>query len=154
MPGRPFYQGNRRAAKLTGEQVLEIRERYATEHGCSQARLSREYGVTTNTIANIVNGLTWQHLLRDEEPMVNRPPVHAQPPPMPSEAELHAQIDQAIAKARALAPSLYDDPPPRDEEAEQAAARAQACFQSELAKLKPTLGQQVNDELDKLTKGD
>jgi hypothetical protein len=151
MPGRSFVQGNKRAARLRGEQVIEIRERYATERGCTQARLSRDYGVTVGTIANIVNGLTWQNITGGDE--VDRPPPHAIPPPMPSEAELHKQIDQAMARAKALAPSLYSDPPPDDPGAIEAARRAQAKVQTELDRLQPG-AEGVNESLDKLTKGD
>ena len=56
-----FTQNNQRAAKLTGEQVVEIRERYALE-GVSQAQLSREFQVTIGTIRNILNGTTWQNI--------------------------------------------------------------------------------------------
>lgn len=56
-----FNQGNTKASKLTGVEVMEIREKYASGV-YSMARLSREYHVTPNTISSIVNGLTWQDL--------------------------------------------------------------------------------------------
>jgi hypothetical protein len=71
MPGGryKFSQGNTRAAKLTGMQVMEIREKYAAGTH-TQGALSREYLVSISTIRNIVHGVTWQQLagvLSDEE---------------------------------------------------------------------------------------
>lgn len=49
-----------RHAKLTAEQVLEIRHRFdAGERGNS---LAAEYGVLFNAISRIVTGATWKHL--------------------------------------------------------------------------------------------
>lgn len=47
-------------AKLTVEQVLEIRGRYAA--GWSRVALAAEYGVARKTIWEIVNGKTWAWL--------------------------------------------------------------------------------------------
>jgi hypothetical protein len=52
-------------AKLTDEQVLEIRKAYQT--GETQAFLARRYGVTFGTIASIVRGKTWKHLFPKEK---------------------------------------------------------------------------------------
>jgi DNA-binding XRE family transcriptional regulator len=76
MPNQ-FGYGNNKASKLTGEQVIEIRERYATERGLSQPMLAREYDVSKNTISNILNGTTWRHLLRGAAAQVQRPPLYA-----------------------------------------------------------------------------
>jgi hypothetical protein len=58
-----FSANNRKAAKLTGEQVLSIRQKYALPgRQYTQDRLAREYQVSVNTIRNIVNGVTWQSL--------------------------------------------------------------------------------------------
>ncbi len=62
----PFQTHNHKASKLTGEQVLLIRARYAAERGCTQAQLSREYGVSISTIRNILNGTTWQIITEGE----------------------------------------------------------------------------------------
>ena len=56
-----FPKGNTRAAKLTGEQVMNIRGRYA-RGGVTQGELCREYRVSINTIARIVNGQSWAGL--------------------------------------------------------------------------------------------
>lgn len=49
-----------RHAKLTANQVLEIRRRFdAGERGVS---LAAEYGVLFNAISRIVTGVTWKHL--------------------------------------------------------------------------------------------
>jgi len=56
-----FIRGNTRAAKLSPEQVYEIRDKWANQ-GWTQARLCREYGVTVNTISRICSGQTHQHV--------------------------------------------------------------------------------------------
>lgn len=48
-------------AKLTREQVLEIRARRDTER-ISYSRLGKEYGVGTETIAHIIQRRTWRHI--------------------------------------------------------------------------------------------
>lgn len=56
-----FNQGNTKACKLNGVQVMEIREKYASGE-YTQSRLSREYLVSISTIRNIVTGVSWQEL--------------------------------------------------------------------------------------------
>jgi predicted XRE-type DNA-binding protein len=51
-------QGN---AKLTAEQVLEIRARYATRN-IFQRRLAKEYGVSQIEISRIIRGEKWSHI--------------------------------------------------------------------------------------------
>lgn len=46
-------------AKLTNQQVLEIRSRYQAEH-IEQKVLAAEYGVSPSNIGCIVNGKTWK----------------------------------------------------------------------------------------------
>jgi len=48
-------------AKLTDENVAEIRERYTGGWG-QQAQLAREYGVSQGLISQIVRGEIWTHL--------------------------------------------------------------------------------------------
>ena len=48
-------------AKLSEKQVLEIRKKYSGELG-EQMMLSKEYGVSTETISRIVNNKMWKHL--------------------------------------------------------------------------------------------
>ncbi|HSH02044.1 MAG TPA: HNH endonuclease [Anaerolineae bacterium] len=48
------------SAKLTADQVLEIRERYAAG-GIRYKELSKKYGVNIAMIGNIVRGLAWRH---------------------------------------------------------------------------------------------
>jgi DNA invertase Pin-like site-specific DNA recombinase len=59
----------RPGAKLTIEQVREIRKRYA-EGDISQDKLAKEYNVTLLTIGNIIRGKTWR-----EECLVSGPTV-------------------------------------------------------------------------------
>jgi hypothetical protein len=55
----------RNPRKLTEEQVLEIRERWAAESGRRglQSQMAREYGIQKATMADIVHGRSFRHLL-------------------------------------------------------------------------------------------
>jgi hypothetical protein len=55
---KPGHSGR---IKLTAEQVMAIRARYAA--GSSQAALAVEFKVGESNIASIVHGKTWRHLL-------------------------------------------------------------------------------------------
>ena len=48
-------------AKLTEEQVREIRKRYAAG-GVSYLKLSEEYGIPHSNIGYIVKRQTWKHV--------------------------------------------------------------------------------------------
>lgn len=50
-----FTKGNNRAAKLTNEQVFEMRQLYAIG-GWSQGELARKFEVQINTVGRIVRG--------------------------------------------------------------------------------------------------
>lgn len=160
MPGHPFQRGNNKAAKLTGEQVIEIRERYATERGLSQPMLAREFGVSVNTIAKVVNGTSWAHLLHGAEPQVFRPPLTGRAPPTPDEQTLKDrmlkkldEVEQTKNERRAAAPSLYSDPSPTEAEDRAAGQGGLGKLEQVLKKL-PDPQPKVSDELDKLEKGD
>lgn len=49
------------SSKLTAEQVVDIRTRYAAG-GISQAELAREYGVQGSSIRKILIGKNWTHI--------------------------------------------------------------------------------------------
>lgn len=49
------------AAKLTAQDVIAIRERYA-EGNISQAKLAAEYNVSRGGIADIVKRRNWRHV--------------------------------------------------------------------------------------------
>jgi lambda repressor-like predicted transcriptional regulator len=60
-----FFSNRRRGeshpkSKLTNEQVLQIRELY--KQGYSLNLLSRNYGVSSWTIREVVDGKTWKHI--------------------------------------------------------------------------------------------
>jgi len=142
-----FQKGNRNAKKLTGEQVMEIRERYGIP-GVTQPMLAREYGVSLPTIANILNYVTWQN--PSYSPPSPRPPLKAPPAPQSAVEASMAKIsrmDLGPLKER-KAPSLYNDPPP--EIPGEPTGEGLARFNKEAAKLPP----QVGTELQKLEKGD
>lgn len=61
-------------AKLTDEQVIEIRERFA--HGELRRSLALEFGVGVTAISYIVNGHLWKHLggpIREPRQIGRRP---------------------------------------------------------------------------------
>lgn len=59
--GREVLVGERKGtSKLTADQVLEIRARYAA--GTSGCALAREYGMNQGTISDILNRKLWRHL--------------------------------------------------------------------------------------------
>lgn len=61
--GRRYQRGSDRpAAKLTDDQIVEIREAYA--HGAKQVDLADEYGITQGLVSLIVNGKRWRHVER------------------------------------------------------------------------------------------
>lgn len=64
-------------AKLTEEQVLDIRRRYTGAYG-EQTALGKEFGVTPNLISKIVSGEIWTHLddCPEEPPRVARGVPH------------------------------------------------------------------------------
>jgi hypothetical protein len=49
-------------AKLSDQQVTEIRHRYSTPERPSQRQLAAEYGVSQSTISTIVNRVRWTHV--------------------------------------------------------------------------------------------
>jgi hypothetical protein len=56
-------------AKLTNENVLEIRRRYVRGRGRyrrgNSKQLSAEFGITTTQVLNIANGRQWRHLTEE-----------------------------------------------------------------------------------------
>lgn len=80
-----FGRFNTRAARLSPEQVLEIRQAYS--QGETQGSLCRRFGVSVGTIGRIVRGETWnQYQGPRAEQTYNVPPI-------PQE-----EIDQSLAK--------------------------------------------------------
>lgn len=53
--------GNPGASKMTVEQVLSARRRYAAG-GVTQEALAREFGLSIGAMRNLLRGVTWQHL--------------------------------------------------------------------------------------------
>ena len=149
-----FQRGNRNAKKLTGEQVMEIREKYALP-GVTQPMLAREYGVSLPTISNILNYVTWQN--PSYEPPPPRPPLQPQVPQSAVEASMVKMqrlldkgppLEQAIAETKPIG-SWYDQPP-SEVPGQEPTGIGMARFEKEAAKLQP----QVGKELEKLEKGD
>lgn len=59
--GRQARGESHSRAKLTAEQIRDIRARYA-RGGISQRELAADYGLTKSGIAAIVSGRSWRHL--------------------------------------------------------------------------------------------
>ena len=91
-----FGKGNSLRSKLTNEQVWTIRERYMAG-GCTQASLSREYGVTTETIGRIVRGET-------------RVAVPTPTPAITAET-IAASVREVAARLGRKVPLIYQQPP-------------------------------------------
>lgn len=59
--GRRYQKGSDRpAAKLTDQQVIEIRQ--AVAHGAKQVDVAAEYGISQGLVSGIVNGHRWTHI--------------------------------------------------------------------------------------------
>jgi hypothetical protein len=59
--GRQCKGGAHHKAKLSAADVLSIRERYAAG-GVTQSQLSKEFGVNSPNINQIINRVTWTHI--------------------------------------------------------------------------------------------
>jgi hypothetical protein len=62
MKGRMAHSERSPRSKLTTEQVLDIRARYAAGGWGIGVKLAGEYGVTRQALAQIVHGATWRHV--------------------------------------------------------------------------------------------
>jgi hypothetical protein len=148
-----FQWGNRKASRLTGEQVLDMRTKRASGM-YTQEQLSREFRVSISTVRNILNYVTWQNVAY--EPPTQAPPQNAPVKEVPQSQEeaIKAKMFARLEEQPLLAPkgSWYDQPPPYDERELSDAAAAK--FGEALSKVKPSLDAKVGDELDKLEKGD
>jgi hypothetical protein len=59
--GRRYQKGSDRpAAKLTNEQIIEIRT--AVAHGSKQVDVAADYGISQSLVSGIVNGRRWKHV--------------------------------------------------------------------------------------------
>lgn len=59
--GGQFSEGEwHKRAKLTNEQVLDIREKYRL--GCSQPDLAEIFGISQSGISNIIKNKNWKHI--------------------------------------------------------------------------------------------
>lgn len=60
--GNTLYRGEKNpSARLTAEQVKEIRDRYANQD-ISQDALAKRYGVSPNCISRVIQRTTWTHI--------------------------------------------------------------------------------------------
>lgn len=117
-----FPRGHKRAAKLTGEAVLEIRQRYV--NGESQGSLARAFQISVGQIGRIVRGESWIETAQVEDPQGIRDAaadslarlLQMQKAPLPSEekealergAQLAERMGQEVLKTRELNKELDD----------------------------------------------
>lgn len=117
-----FRAGHKRSAKLTGEQVLSIRQRYLA--GESQGSLARDFQISVGQIGRIVRGESWIAQARVEDPQAIRDEaadslarlLQMQKDPLPSEekealergAQLAERMGQEVLKTRELNKELDD----------------------------------------------
>lgn len=80
-------------AKLTREQVQEIRARYAVG-GISQATLAREYGVIQPHISRIVLGTKWGNAAFENAPQRKKKPTGRPPLSTPFHERFWAQVNK------------------------------------------------------------
>jgi hypothetical protein len=59
--GRQMRGTKAKAAKMTEDQVLEIRQRFAAG-GITKVALAQEYGIGKPAMGDILNRVTWKHL--------------------------------------------------------------------------------------------
>jgi DNA-binding transcriptional regulator LsrR (DeoR family) len=125
-----FTRGHRRAAKLTPEQVLEIRRLYS-EEGWTQSRLSLTFGMSVGQIGRIVRGEQWQGYTQ-----------------IPNEQEIGDRMVREPASAEEIAESearmkvILETPPPPASSTGNAADLASLL--DGLRKRKAELQQQVD----------
>lgn len=96
----PDLRGTRNpSAKLTVQQVLTIRARYAAG-GVTVKALALEYGVASPTVSQIVSGSKWRHLL---------PAVPSEPTPADQSSHTAASVGRrhpnAASKERGSGPN-------------------------------------------------
>ena len=99
-----FRRHNYRAAKVTPEDVVNIRQAY--EDGATQGELARQYGVGVGTIGRMVRGESWQAL------------PTAAAPTAPRRTDVELEADSKAAMAAALARDDGDAQPLTDAQRE------------------------------------
>jgi hypothetical protein len=146
-----FQVGNNKARKLTGEEVLEIRQKWLTGL-YTYGALCIEYNVSKNTISNIVLGHTWRGMAGAELIGLQRQPPDKQI--STPEFDEQASLDKLAAKM-AEPPAARADPLELLKAMGKKQDTMDAQPQINLDESAPNLRQQqVNDSLDELTKGD
>lgn len=149
-----FQQGNNRASKLSGQEVLEIREKYKVIGGYTYGMLSREYGVSVNTISNIINGVSWQRMAGQDLVARDKPPISRREYiPQPGEIEASMARLDLLMKSNTTTvkpPSLYNDPSPTEAEDNEAGRLGLERLAKELDGPQPTRQREVEEGLGEL----
>ncbi len=70
--GRQLCGEKTARAKLTVDQVREIRKRYAADEFLSMEKLGKEYGITPGSVYNIIVYISWRHVDPDGEANIIR----------------------------------------------------------------------------------
>lgn len=101
-----FSRSNTRAAKLTADQVLEMRRLYHDERW-SQGRLAQRYGISSCQVGRIVRGESWQQYggtVSDDE-LEHRAATSGYQPTAQELADSMARLD-ALRSAPASEPEV------------------------------------------------
>lgn len=61
--GRHAFGEKLGRAKLTEDQVLEMRRIYASRHRVNKSALARQYNISHSVVRAVTSGKTWRHLL-------------------------------------------------------------------------------------------
>jgi hypothetical protein len=143
---------NTKSMKVGTEKVREMYNRLRAGE-ITQGQAALEYGLGVIQVGRIARGES-----RAAETGAHENPVpnfNLQIRPEDVEASmvrLRERLEGGAGTAPVKPPSLYDSPPPTEDEDRAAAQRAQDALAD---RLRPTARQQqVSDELDKLEKGD
>lgn len=109
-----FQRGNRRAAHLSPEMVLWIREKYNGPERWTQGRLARETGRSVGQIGRIVRNECWQdveQILTDRQVAYERLKAKISPEPeVPFPADALERLLQTEVKTESDEPPTGEDP--------------------------------------------
>lgn len=105
-----FRLNNVTSAKLTPEQVLSIRERFA--NGETQGALARAFGVSVGQVGRITRGEAWQaftQVMSESEIMARN--AQAGVRPSQSEEEITRMAEESLRRFQAMQTPLTAEPP-------------------------------------------
>jgi len=142
----PFQRGNNMARKLTGQDVMRIREKYLTGE-YTYGQLGIEYQISQNTVANIVKGYTWRNMAGWELCQIERRP--------PEHRGATATDDEIAASLKRLQTMNLTADEPREPRDQEPSGIGMNKLNDELTKYQRLVESEVETGLDDLVnKGD